>query len=78
MIINGQRKQKTVQTAKVAGTDELLNREVFYTLTEARVLIEDWRRTYNTIRPHGALNYRPPAPETILVPPLASMVLRLT
>ena len=58
--------------------DELLNREVFYTLTEAQVLIEDWRRTYNTIRPHSALNYRPPAPEAILVPPLSSMILRLT
>lgn len=58
--------------------DELLNREIFYTLTEAQVLIEDWRRSYNTIRPHSALNYRPPAPEAILVPPLSSKVMRLT
>ncbi len=50
--------------------DELLDREVFYTLKEAQVLIEDWRRHYNTVRPHSALSYRPPAPEAILVQPL--------
>lgn len=44
--------------------DELLNGEIFYSLREAQVLIEDWRRHYNTIRPHSALGYRPPAPET--------------
>jgi putative transposase len=43
--------------------DELLNREIFDTLLEAKVLIERWRREYNTIRPHSALGYRPPAPE---------------
>jgi putative transposase len=43
--------------------DELLDREVFHSLPEARVLIEAWRRHYNTIRPHSALGYRPPAPE---------------
>jgi transposase InsO family protein len=46
--------------------DELLNREVFTTLEEARVLIEQWRREYNQIRPHSALGYCPPAPEAIL------------
>jgi putative transposase len=46
--------------------DELLNREVFTTLKEARVLIERWRREYNQVRPHSALGYRPPAPEAIL------------
>ena len=46
--------------------DELLNREVFTTLEEARVLIEQWRREYNQVRPHSAKNYRPPAPEAIL------------
>lgn len=45
--------------------DELLNGEIFYTLKEAKVLIEQWRRHYNTVRPHSALGYRPPAPETI-------------
>ena len=53
--------------------DECLNREIFYTLKEAQVLIEQWRRFYNTERPHSSLGYRPPAPETILPlkPPLA-------
>ena len=46
--------------------DELLNREIFTTLEEARVLIEQWRREYNQIRPHSALGYQPPAPEAIL------------
>jgi transposase InsO family protein len=58
--------------------DELLDREIFYTLKEAQILIEDWRRKYNTIRPHSALNYRPPAPEAILVPPPTSMAWNLT
>ena len=46
--------------------DELLNREVFSTLTEAKVLIEQWRQEYNHIRPHSSLGYRPPAPESIM------------
>ena len=46
--------------------DELLDREIFYTLTEAKILIERWRREYNTVRPHSALGYRPPAPEAIM------------
>ena len=45
--------------------DELLNAEVFETLLEAKVLIERWRRHYNTARPHSSLGYRPPAPEAI-------------
>jgi putative transposase len=46
--------------------DELLNREIFTTLTEAKVLIEEWRREYNQFRPHSALGYHPPAPEVRL------------
>ena len=46
--------------------DELLNRELFYTLKEAKILIEQWRIHYNTITPHSALGYRPPAPESIV------------
>ena len=46
--------------------DELLDREVFYTLKEVEVVVEQWRRDYNQIRPHSALGYRPPAPEAIL------------
>jgi putative transposase len=51
--------------------DELLNGEIFHTVHEARALIEQWRRHYNTVRPHSALGYRPPAPETIGVRPPA-------
>ena len=43
--------------------DELLNGEIFYSLAEAKVLIQAWRRHYNTVRPHSSLGYRPPAPE---------------
>lgn len=50
--------------------DELLNGEIFYTLAEAKILIERWRRDYNQIRPHSALGYRPPAPESIEPLPL--------
>ena len=45
--------------------DELLNGEIFYTLKEAQVLIERWRRHYNTARPYSSLGYRPLAPETV-------------
>lgn len=48
--------------------DELLNREIFFTLLEAKVLIERWRRHYNQVRPHSALGYRPPAPQAIAWP----------
>ena len=48
--------------------DELLDREIFYTLLEAKVLIERWRQHYNRIRPHSSLGYRPPAPGTIIWP----------
>jgi hypothetical protein len=48
--------------------DELLNGEVFKTLTEARVLIEAWRKHYNTARCHSALGYRPPAPKAVGLP----------
>ena len=58
--------------------DELLNGEIFYTLKEAQVLIEAWRCHYNVARPHGSLGYRPPAPETIVMPswPPGSATLR--
>jgi len=44
--------------------DELLNGEIFDTVTEAKVITERWRNHYNTIRPHSSLGYRPPAPDT--------------
>ena len=42
--------------------DELLNGEIFYSLAEARIVIESWRQHYNTLRPHSSLGYRPPRP----------------
>ncbi len=45
--------------------DEVSKRKIFFTVTEAKVLIEQWRWEYNTIRPHSSLGYRPPAPEAI-------------
>ncbi len=51
--------------------DELLDREIFFTLREAQVRIEGWRQQYNRIRPHSALGYRPPAPEARAFPRLA-------
>lgn len=46
--------------------DELLNGEIFYSLKEARILIEQWRQHFNTVRPHSSLGYRPPAPQTFM------------
>ncbi len=48
--------------------DELLNGEIFYTLQEARTVIEDWRLLYNHVRPHSSLGYRPPAPAAWAAP----------
>ncbi len=56
--------------------DELLNGELFYTLREAKVLIERWRKLYNTKRPHSSLGYRPPAPEAIAPVEACSATLR--
>lgn len=57
--------------------DELLNGEIFDTLLEAKVLTERWRREYNTVRPHSALGYRPPAPETMELSLPKTLTLRL-
>ncbi|MGL4296803.1 MAG: IS3 family transposase [Aestuariivirga sp.] len=46
--------------------DELLNGEIFYSLAEARIIVESWRRFYNTLRPHGSLGYKAPAPEVFI------------
>ena len=51
--------------------DELLDGEIFYTLREAKVVIESWRRHYNIERPHGSLGYKPPAPE-VFIPAFAA------
>ncbi len=57
--------------------DELLNGEIFYSLREAQILIESWRRHYNGVRPHASLGYRPPAPE-VFVPALTAWPAALT
>jgi putative transposase len=51
--------------------DELLDGEIFYSLREAQIIIESWRRHYNSVRPHASLGYRPPAPE-VVVPAFAA------
>jgi len=51
--------------------DECLNQEIFYSLKEAQVVIEQWRQHYNTKRPHSALGYRPPAPQTLQPNPMS-------
>jgi putative transposase len=53
--------------------DELLDGEIFYSFKEATIVIESWRRHYNTLRPHGSLGYRPPAPE-VFVPAMSIRV----
>lgn len=58
--------------------DELLNGELFNDLREAKVLIERWRRHFNTVRPHTSLGYQPPAPETVIPANLASTMSRLS
>ena len=56
--------------------DALLDREVFYTLTEAQILIEQGRRQYNTVRPHSALGSRPPPPEAVMSTPMDGLSMR--
>jgi len=51
--------------------DEHLDGEIFYTLKEAQIVMESWRRHYNAVRPHASLGYKPPAPE-VFVPALAA------
>jgi len=55
-----QRGQLNCESFKGKLRDELLNGEIFYTLKEAQIMIEVWRRHYNTIRPHSSLGYCPP------------------
>ena len=56
---------RALGVSEVSYRDEPLDREVFHSLREAQVLIEAWRRHYNTARPHSAPGYRPPAPEAV-------------
>ena len=51
--------------------DELLDGEIFYSLREAQVVVESWRRHYNIVRPHGSIGWKPPAPG-VFVPAFAA------
>ncbi len=62
--------QGYVESCNGTLRDELLTGALFYTLHEAQVLVARWRRQYTTHRPHSALGYRPPAPETRMVTPI--------
>ena len=55
--------------------DALLDREIFYTLAEAQILVERWRRQYNTVRPHSARGSRPPPPEAIMPTPIDGLII---
>jgi len=57
--------------------DEFLNREIFTTLTEAKVLIAEWKEEYNQVRPHSAKGYKPPAPEAKMLVTLTLQVVQL-
>ena len=59
----------TVESFNSKLRDELLDGEIFYTLREAQVLVEAWRRHYNALRPHSALGWRPPAPAVRIAGP---------
>ena len=66
-----------VESFNARFRDELLNGEIFYSLREAEIIIESWRRHYNAVRPHASLGYRPPAPE-VMVPTYAAWPAALT
>ena len=55
-----------VESFNARFRDELLDGEIFTSLREAQVIIEGWRQHYNTVRPHGSIGYKPPAPEVCL------------
>jgi putative transposase len=55
--------------------DQFLDGELFYSLNEARILIEQWRIHYNTVRPHRSIGRRPPAPATWLISEIANQAL---
>ena len=63
--------QRLIESFNTRLRDELLDGEIFYSLREAQIVIESWRRHYNRVRPHAALGYKPPAPE-VFVPALAA------
>ena len=60
-----------IESSTRAFVTSLLDGEIFYSLAEAKIIIESWRRHYNTVRPHGSLGYKPPAPE-VFVPAMTA------
>jgi putative transposase len=60
-----------IESSNARLRDELLNGEIFYSLKEAKIVIESWRRHYNTLRPHGPIGYKPPTPE-VFVPAMSA------
>ncbi len=62
-----------IESFNARWRDELLDGEIFYSLKEAQIIVESWRPHYNTVRPHGSLNYKPPPPE-VFVPAFAAWV----
>ncbi len=64
--ISVSRASKQIGIVEQTLGDEVLKREIFYTLKEAKFIIEQWRKEYNQIRPHSSLGYRSPAPETVV------------
>ena len=53
---------KEAEVSEQKLRDECLRQEIFYSLREAQVVIGLWQNTYNRVRPHSSLGYRPPAP----------------
>ena len=71
LVIDDNVHARYIESFNARLRDELLNGEIFYTLREAKIVIESWRRHYNAVRPHASLNYKPPAPE-VFVPAFAA------
>ena len=55
-----------IQSFNARLRDELLDGEIYYSLAEAQIIVESWRRYYNTVRPHQSLGHEPPAPEVFI------------
>jgi len=66
------------QNSELCNLDGMIDREIFKTLLEAKVLVESWRKEYNQVRTHSSLGYRPPAPEAVLLPTLSFQLCDLT
>jgi putative transposase len=67
LIAQGKRAPVACRDAGISQQlrDELLNGEIFYSLKEAQIVVERWRKHYNMVRPHSSLGYRPPSPQTM-------------